>query len=107
MYVTPLSRDASSREQRLIAWTAGLDSSAGGYTWSVDSSLGDDATYGLKVTLESDPTIFQYSNPFQIGSATSGSGSGSETQVAGAAGHTMASRAPESVHKNPGGPMIA
>jgi hypothetical protein len=45
---------------------SGYDASAESYSWSVDSDLGDLAVYGLKLSLDSDPTIFQYSFPFRI-----------------------------------------
>lgn len=82
-----------------------MQSSAGSYLWSVDGSLGADATYGIKLTLEADPSVFQYSNPFHIvaadaaavastaaDAAPTGSGSGSRaasrdtTEAAAAAG---------------------
>ncbi len=44
----------------------GVASSAGKFAWSVDSTLGKDATYGIQITLDSDSTIFQYSFPFHI-----------------------------------------
>ncbi|ROV92252.1 hypothetical protein VPNG_09681 [Cytospora leucostoma] len=43
-----------------------VDNSQGSYSWTIDSSLGSDATYGLKIIYNADPSIFQYSNPFQI-----------------------------------------
>lgn len=46
--------------------TAGIDNAANSYTWAVDASLGSENVYGLVFKLESDPTVFQYSNPFQI-----------------------------------------
>lgn len=58
---------------------AGVDNSAGQYAWAVDCSLGDQATYGLKITWDGDATgtTFQYSNPFQITKSTSSSSSSS------------------------------
>jgi hypothetical protein len=44
----------------------GVDSSAGSYSWEVSAKLGDLATYGIKITLESDKDTFQYGFPFQI-----------------------------------------
>jgi hypothetical protein len=44
----------------------GVDSSAGSYSWEVSTGLGDLATYGIKITLESDKDVFQYGFPFQI-----------------------------------------
>ncbi|OAA67543.1 Cell wall beta-glucan synthesis [Cordyceps fumosorosea ARSEF 2679] len=48
------------------------------YTWNVDASLGDDATYGLRFVWEKDDNIVQYSKPFQIKKAD-GAGSSSGT----------------------------
>ncbi|KAL2016948.1 hypothetical protein VTK56DRAFT_2824 [Thermocarpiscus australiensis] len=45
---------------------ASIDGESGSYSWNVDSSLGSLATYGLKLTLDSDPKTFQYSFPFKI-----------------------------------------
>lgn len=45
---------------------AGIVNSVGSFDWAVPSDLGDAAVYGLQILLESDPTIFQYSFPFQI-----------------------------------------
>ncbi|KAJ4422798.1 hypothetical protein N0V82_002577 [Gnomoniopsis sp. IMI 355080] len=43
-----------------------IDSALGTYTWTPDSSIAGYATYGLKLQLDSDTTIFQYSFPFKI-----------------------------------------
>ncbi|KAE9381577.1 hypothetical protein N431DRAFT_490919 [Stipitochalara longipes BDJ] len=45
---------------------AGVDSTAGTYTWDVPSSLTYFATYGLSITQENNSTRFQYSCPFHI-----------------------------------------
>lgn len=52
---------------------SGVDGSKGSYKWSVASNLGTENTYGIKITLESNEKIFQYSFPFHIigGSANS------------------------------------
>jgi hypothetical protein len=52
---------------------SGVDGSKGSYKWSVASNLGTENTYGIKITLESNEKIFQYSFPFHIigGSADS------------------------------------
>ncbi|KAL7790986.1 Ser-Thr-rich glycosyl-phosphatidyl-inositol-anchored membrane family domain-containing protein [Trichoderma ceciliae] len=53
--------------QAVLATIAtGVQNSAEKFTWSVDSSLGAAAFYGLIFRLESNPSIFQYSNPFHI-----------------------------------------
>ncbi|KAK7745461.1 hypothetical protein SLS53_002959 [Cytospora paraplurivora] len=62
----------------------GIDSSIGSYSWTVGSELGDAATYAIKISLNSDPNIFQYSFPFEIaasGEGGSGSTSGSTPQA--------------------------
>ncbi|ROW11482.1 hypothetical protein VMCG_01570 [Cytospora schulzeri] len=56
---------------------SGIDNSAGSYTWTVGSDLGDAATYGLKISLDSDPSTFQYSFPFKIEASDEGSSSSS------------------------------
>ncbi|KAF5549534.1 cell wall beta-glucan synthesis [Fusarium mexicanum] len=45
---------------------AGINIDADRYDWRVDLSLGADNVYGLQMKLQSDPSIFQYSNPFKI-----------------------------------------
>lgn len=64
-----------------------MDNTAGQYSWAVDCSLGDQATYGLKITYDSDSTgaTFQYSNPFQItkSASSSSSSAAAEATVAG------------------------
>ncbi|KAK3309655.1 Ser-Thr-rich glycosyl-phosphatidyl-inositol-anchored membrane family-domain-containing protein [Chaetomium strumarium] len=74
----------------------GVESSTGSYSWQVDETLGDLATYGIMITLDSNNKIFQYGFPFHIvkgakessttvsSSATSsatGSATGKETTV--------------------------
>lgn len=54
-----------------------IGSSAGSYTWSIDSSLGAGVTYGL-ISLDSDPATFHYLIPFHI-VASSGTGSSSSS----------------------------
>lgn len=73
---------------------SGVDNSAGQYSWAVDCSLGADATYGLKITWDSDSTgaTFQYSNPFQI-TKSSTSSSSSSTAVAATTAPTTSSAA--------------
>ncbi|KAF5234955.1 hypothetical protein FANTH_11900 [Fusarium anthophilum] len=45
---------------------SGIDIDVDHYDWKVDPSLGADNVYGLQMKLHSDPSIFQYSNPFKI-----------------------------------------
>jgi len=62
-----------------------IDNTLGKYTWSVPSSLSSDSTYGFQITLDSAPTTFQYSFPFQI---TGGSANGSSS-ASSATGSTL------------------
>lgn len=50
----------------LISIASGIKNEAGAYEWAIPSSLGDAAVYGLVIKLESDTSVFQYSNPFKI-----------------------------------------
>ncbi|KUJ22556.1 uncharacterized protein LY89DRAFT_303726 [Mollisia scopiformis] len=59
---------------------AGIENSVGKYSWAIPSDIASFATYGFKLTLDSDTTIFQYSFPFHITGASSTS-SGSVTAV--------------------------
>lgn len=45
---------------------AGVANSAGSFVWNVPADLGADAFYGFIVKYESNPSIFQYSNPFHV-----------------------------------------
>ncbi|PSR97506.1 Ser-Thr-rich glycosyl-phosphatidyl-inositol-anchored membrane family-domain-containing protein [Coniella lustricola] len=49
---------------------AGIDSAVGNFSWTVDSSVVGSALYGLKLQLDSNTSIFQYSFPFQIQGST-------------------------------------
>ncbi|KAJ4397106.1 hypothetical protein N0V93_001330 [Gnomoniopsis smithogilvyi] len=64
-----------------------IDSALGTYTWTPDSSIAGYATYGLKLQLDSDTTIFQYSFPFKI---TAGSTSGAGSVVSSSVSSTVA-----------------
>ncbi|KAB5580602.1 Ser-Thr-rich glycosyl-phosphatidyl-inositol-anchored membrane family-domain-containing protein [Coniochaeta sp. 2T2.1] len=69
---------AVQKDQKVLSTIAkGVPSSAGEYSWAVDASLGSLAVYGIRITLESDPTVFQYSFPFTIKATTSSSSSSS------------------------------
>ncbi|KAK7426410.1 hypothetical protein QQZ08_007165 [Neonectria magnoliae] len=50
----------------LINIASGIKNEAAAYEWAIPASLGDAAVYGLVLKLESNPEIFQYSNPFKI-----------------------------------------
>jgi len=66
------------------------DNGDGKFAWDVDASLGDDATYGIQITLDSDKTIFQYSFPFHITGGSGGSDN-SSTSASGTATYTISS----------------
>jgi hypothetical protein len=53
-------------QQVLQTIAAGIPNTDEQYQWTVDATLGAHAVYGLKVILDSDPSVFQYSMPFQI-----------------------------------------
>ncbi|KAK4193519.1 Ser-Thr-rich glycosyl-phosphatidyl-inositol-anchored membrane family-domain-containing protein [Podospora australis] len=56
----------------------GVDGADGTYAWVVDSALGTEKVYGIKLILESNTTIWQWGNPFAI---TSGGASSSSASV--------------------------
>ncbi|KAH6647717.1 Ser-Thr-rich glycosyl-phosphatidyl-inositol-anchored membrane family-domain-containing protein [Truncatella angustata] len=49
----------------------GVDNSKGYFDWAVPSSADSLDTYGIRILLESNPSIFQYSFPFYIRQASS------------------------------------
>ncbi|KAG6003970.1 hypothetical protein E4U21_001550 [Claviceps maximensis] len=53
-------------QQHIANIASGVSNGAKTYTWKIDASLGGQNVYGLVFKLESDPKIFQYSNPFHI-----------------------------------------
>lgn len=55
----------------LLDIATGVPNSANKYSWTVGADLGEAAVYGLVFKYESDPSIFQYSNPFHIKAAAS------------------------------------
>jgi hypothetical protein len=54
---------------------SGIDVAQGSYSWAVDCSLGEEATYGIKITSAGDESLFQYSFPFQIDNSACGADS--------------------------------
>jgi len=64
---------------------AGIPNTDEKFSWDVDASLGAEAVYGLKISLDSDPEIYQYSMPFTIDGSgapvSSSASSGSPTTV--------------------------
>ncbi|KAK9421880.1 hypothetical protein SUNI508_05180 [Seiridium unicorne] len=82
-----LGGDTASTLLDLGAFAEGVDNSAGVYEWPVASSLGSAVTYGIKITLDSNTAIFQYSFPFHItssGSAEISSSSSSSSSLSAA-----------------------
>lgn len=58
---------------------SGVQNSAETFSWTVGADLGTAAVYGLVFKLESDPSVFQYSQPFAIKpSSNEGSEEGSD-----------------------------
>jgi hypothetical protein len=53
-------------QQVLSDLASGIPNTDQVYLWTVDASLGAHAVYGLKVILDSDPSVYQFSMPFQI-----------------------------------------
>lgn len=68
-----------------VSSLGGLDNSAGSYAWAVDASLGAEATYGLKITYDSNPEVFQYSFPFHIAKGAASSSAAAPATTAPAA----------------------
>lgn len=58
--------ETQDTQQPLADIAAGIPNSAEKYSWAVDAALGDAKVYGLVIKYESNPEIFQYSNPFHI-----------------------------------------
>ncbi|KAJ4164514.1 hypothetical protein LMH87_006186 [Akanthomyces muscarius] len=65
-----------------------IDNSDLKYKWNVDSALGSEKTYGLRIQLSSNETVYQWSNHFTIkneggsGGSTTGSSTASSTESA-------------------------
>ncbi|KAL0938911.1 uncharacterized protein CTRU02_205521 [Colletotrichum truncatum] len=73
----------------LLDVASGIPNSAGKYSWTIPSTLGKDAFYGLVVKSEANPSVdFQYSNPFHI-VAGEGSSSGTTTVTSSAGTATV------------------
>ncbi|KAI0017653.1 Ser-Thr-rich glycosyl-phosphatidyl-inositol-anchored membrane family-domain-containing protein [Xylariomycetidae sp. FL0641] len=51
---------------------ATINIEAGSFSWNVDCSLGEDNTYGLKITSTANPATFQWSFPFKISAPSCG-----------------------------------
>jgi len=68
---------------------AGVENSAGTYTWNVPTSLQSFATYGFTIIKDTDTTCFQYSFPFHITGLAGSSSSGSASKSGPASTVTM------------------
>ncbi|KAK4100628.1 hypothetical protein N658DRAFT_507638 [Parathielavia hyrcaniae] len=63
---------------------AGVDGATGSFSWPVPATLGNLATYGIMITLDSDTSVFQFGFPFKIVGGSSASSSASATGSASA-----------------------
>lgn len=86
--ITLIGGPAQKSQDDIEVIAKSIDNSLGSYEWSVGSDLGAFAIYGLRITLDSDKNIFQYSFPFQItpasgSSNSSSSGTGSPSSTSG------------------------
>ncbi|KAK3382425.1 Ser-Thr-rich glycosyl-phosphatidyl-inositol-anchored membrane family-domain-containing protein [Lasiosphaeria ovina] len=72
---------------------AGVDQTAGTFSWAVNKELGALATYGIQISLESNTSIFQWGNPFEITGGVIGTTS---TTSAGSTASTTTSATLES-----------
>lgn len=88
-----LGGDSPSTLDIVDTLAKGVDPSTGSYSWAVSSSLGKKKTYGIKISLDSDPTIFQYGFPFKIVADSSSSGSSSSSSATASASATSSSSA--------------
>ncbi|CAK7220010.1 hypothetical protein SCUCBS95973_004011 [Sporothrix curviconia] len=91
--LTLLGGATSKTLQQVSVIKAGVENSAGKYEWAVSSSLGADATYGIEITLDSDPSILEYSFPFTITASSSSSGSSSGSSSSDSVSSSAASSA--------------
>lgn len=69
-----------------------IESSVGTYAWTVPASVAGYATYGFKLSLDSDPSTFQYSFPFQIAGSASSSSAAAAVATPTTAGTPSASQ---------------
>ncbi|CAK7205640.1 hypothetical protein SEUCBS139899_008419 [Sporothrix eucalyptigena] len=86
--LTLLGGATSKTLQTVAVIKAGVANSAGEYDWAVSSSLGANATYGIEITLDSDPSILEYSFPFTISGGSTSSSSSSAVSSAAASSTT-------------------
>jgi len=69
------------KQDILETLVSGYDAETESFSWSVDASLGKFPFYGLKLFLDSDSTIFQYSFPFTISGGGDDSGDDSSSSA--------------------------
>lgn len=87
------------KQQVLDTLAKDIPSNAGSYTWEVDGSLGEEKVYGIKIQLQEDPEIFQYSFPFAITPAE-GHGDHSSSAPASSAPSSTASSTKTKTHSS-------
>ncbi|ETS78583.1 hypothetical protein PFICI_10645 [Pestalotiopsis fici W106-1] len=58
----------------------GVDNQQGQYNWAVPTNLGQLETYGIRILLESNPSILQYSFPFHVRQPKAGASTQSPAQ---------------------------
>ncbi|KAJ4174073.1 hypothetical protein NW754_013064 [Fusarium falciforme] len=64
--ISLIGGDSQNTQVPIKDIATGVSNDAEAYNWAVDASLGDKNVYGLVIKLESNPEVFQYSNPFKI-----------------------------------------
>ncbi|KAL1884237.1 hypothetical protein VTK73DRAFT_3221 [Phialemonium thermophilum] len=84
--ITLLGGTAANTLTDVAVLAKGLPNSAGTFQWAVDAALGKQKTYGLRISLDSNPSIFQYSFPFSIKGSAAGPTSGSTSATSSATG---------------------
>jgi hypothetical protein len=88
---------AQEKQVPLSTIASGVNNQDGTFTWTVDASLGKDAVYGLKISLDSNPETFQYSFPFNIEAGAAPAPVASSSSAAAPAVSTKASYETEPV----------
>ncbi|KAM5355753.1 hypothetical protein ACJ41O_002399 [Fusarium nematophilum] len=64
--ISLIGGDSQNTQVPIKDIATGINNDAEAYNWAVDADLGDKNVYGLVIKLESNPDVFQYSNPFKI-----------------------------------------
>lgn len=81
--ITLLYGESQSTLQLGDAIATSIESSLGTYAWNIPASVAGYSTYGFKLSLDSDPSTFQYSFPFKITGSSSSSMASSSVASAG------------------------